>query len=59
MAQQVECREKINKNYARVGSNEEEMCLLREQMINCWREGSHMGKAGPSMGEVGPNMGEP
>jgi len=59
MAQQVECREKINMNYARIGSIEEEMRLLREQMMNCWREGPSMGEAGPSMGEAGPSMGEP
>ena len=58
MAQQVECREKINMNYARIGSIEEEMRLLREQMMNCWREGPNMGEAGPSMGEAGPSMGE-
>jgi len=59
MAQQVECREKINMNYACIGSIEEEMRLLREQMMNYWREGPSMGEAGPSMGEPEPYMGEP
>ena len=56
MAQQVECREKINMNYARIGSIEEEIRLLREQMINCSREGPNMGEAGLSTGEPEPYM---
>jgi len=54
MAQQVECREKINMNYARIGSIEEEMHLLREQMMNCWREGPVWGRLDPVWGSLNP-----
>ena len=58
VAQQYECRGIIDTNYARIASIEEDMRLLREQMKNCWREGSRVGEAGTSMGMGGPNMGD-
>jgi len=42
----------------RIASIEEDMCLLREQMKNCWREGCRIGEAGTNMGMGGPNMGD-
>ena len=56
VAPQYECKGIIDTNYARIASTEEDMCLLREQMKNCWREGSSMD--GPNMGDAGHHMGE-
>ena len=58
VAQQYECRGIIDTNYACIAYIEEDMHLLREQMKNCWREGSRVGEAGTSMGMGGPNMGD-
>jgi len=35
LAQQFECRGKIDMSYARIGSIEEDIRLLREQMMYC------------------------
>jgi len=58
VAPQYECKGIIDTNYARIASIKEDMHMLREQMKNCWREGSRMGEARTSIGMGGPNMGD-